>query len=658
LVTKTRPSHRPDIDGLRCLAILPVVLFHLGIQRISGGFVGVDIFFVISGYLITGIVARDTLAGRFTFASFYERRVRRIAPALAVVLALCSIGAYFTLLPGDLIQYGRSLAAALFSYSNFYFWTQSDYFKPTFVKLLLHTWSLSVEEQFYVVLPVTIVLLRNRWRLLQALLTVFAVVSLGFSTWLSLKYPEAGFYMPFSRAWELLIGSLLVICPPPQLKWRFANESLALLGLALIFTSILLFSKTTIFPGPSALTPCLGTALLLFSGERGTAVGKVLSLRPIAFIGLISYSVYLIHWPLILFSRMGVLPGHLHHTPGGQLLLLLGSLFLGVLSWRFVETPFRAGASKRWTRKRVWVGFATATATLLAVAISYLTTAGIPWRFPQRAIQLAQYLNQPQRNRQGVCFITTTDRFDKNFNPDICTASAPQRPTYLVAGDSHAAALWYGFTQALPQVHFPQITSSGCLPVRGSYDDTNCGLMRRFLYQQYLAKNKPDMVLLTARWYSAKELSQMGPTIRWLQTQQIPVTIIGPVQEYDLPLPMVLAFAAKKNDPDLPKRYELPEFGKLDSDFRKAAEELNVKYLSPRKQLCTGLTCREYADEAKTVPVLTDDNHLSYQAAELLVKKWIADGELRPARASDTKNQFSAITPPPGARGTGLIPAS
>ncbi len=312
-------KYRADIDGLRAVAVLSVLAFHIGLSRFGGGFVGVDVFFVISGYLISSIIFADINASRFTITGFYERRIRRIFPALVAMLVVASVVAVIYLLPGELVDYAKSLLAATGSASNVYFWSHSGYFASPTSKPLLHTWSLAVEEQFYISFPLFLLLVRRFWP--QRLRT--AVVALFFLSFVSScvvvsRNADTAFYMPYTRAWELLLGTLLSLNIFPRLRLAWTRNVATLTGIGMIGWSVLFYSQETLFPGASALLPCVGSALIIWAGEGGTSlVGSALSWRPVVFIGLISYSLYLWHWPVIVLRHMGMLVGLSAITFGG-----------------------------------------------------------------------------------------------------------------------------------------------------------------------------------------------------------------------------------------------------------------------------------------------------------------------------------------------------
>ena len=341
-------AYRPDIDGLRALAVLSVVFFHFEFLGFSGGFVGVDIFFVISGYLITSIIVGDLEVGRFSFARFYERRIRRIVPAFIVMLAAATIASVALFPPKELAQFGISAAAAAGFCSNIFFAFQTNYFAgPDSMMPLLHTWSLGVEEQFYILWPLLLFACsRMGARLAVSVLVVgLATASLAYSGWgVNTKYASQLFYLLQSRAWELMFGAILALGLVPRIGNRWLRDGLALLGIAMIALAVSYFSSTTPFPGLWATIPCLGAMLVIHTGQqRDTVVYRLLSLPPFVFIGLISYSLYLWHWPVFAFAE-----NYLGRpfSFGEAVLLMIVCIAIATASWRYVEQPFRYGERK------------------------------------------------------------------------------------------------------------------------------------------------------------------------------------------------------------------------------------------------------------------------------------------------------------------------
>jgi len=372
-------SYRPEIDGLRAIAIIPVILFHAGFEWFSGGYVGVDVFFVISGYLIASIIIREKEAGAFSFAHFYERRARRILPALFFILLICIPFAWLLLLPQELNDFGKSLAASSLFSSNILFWLESDYFgaETEFIPLI-HTWSLAIEEQFYLFFPLLMI---SCWGIgkhrLVLILSCIATISFSFSEWGWRHFPEANFYLLLSRIWELMIGVLVAFY---LLKKRqvigYIGEFGSILGLALILLSVFFLDKSHPFPSVYALPPIIGTALVILFTHSKTIVYKLLSIKALTFVGLISYSAYLWHQPIFVFARL-----YLIDEPKPLLMGLLSllALLLAYLSWRFIETPFRE--KQHFSQKQIFLFSFLGSLFFIGIGISMVATNGAAFRF-------------------------------------------------------------------------------------------------------------------------------------------------------------------------------------------------------------------------------------------------------------------------------------
>jgi len=352
----THLKYRADIDGLRSLAIIPVVLFHAGFSSFSGGYVGVDVFFVISGYLITSIILREQATGGFRLSEFWARRARRILPAMLFVIAAVLIAGWFFLAPIDYQDLGRTARYQAFLSSNIYFWKSAGYFDTASeLKPLLHMWSLAVEEQFYLIFPFVCLacsLPFLKKRRIWVFLTI-AVASFAYSAWFIDEKPDTIFFLSHARAWELLAGSILASLMfdcRTSISSLLANI-LALLGLSLILGSVFFYTPNDIFPGIAALPTVLGTVLLIFSNTQKTWVSALLSSPPLVAIGLISYSLYLWHWPLFAYSNYMSLK-----EPDIQqrLLLLCASFILAYASWRWIENPIRKMPFFKTNKRALW----------------------------------------------------------------------------------------------------------------------------------------------------------------------------------------------------------------------------------------------------------------------------------------------------------------
>jgi peptidoglycan/LPS O-acetylase OafA/YrhL len=465
-------KYRSEIDGLRALAVLPVILFHAGSQTFAGGFVGVDVFFVISGYLITSLILADVEKGVFSIASFYERRARRILPALFLVMIVCVPVAWLLLPAPQMKDFAQSLSAVSLFGSNVLFWRESGYFDTAAeLKPLLHTWSLGVEEQYYILFPpILVILLKLRAEWLWGLLGAGAALSLGLAEFSSSAFPAANFFLLPTRAWELLcgaLGALYVFRNPRNKTSRVIAELAGTLGLALIAYSVLVYRESTPFPGRYALVPVLGTLLVILFATQQTTVGRLVGNRLFVGIGLISYSAYLWHQPLFAFYRNAA-PAT--ESTGVLLLLVFASLLLAYVSWRFVEKPFR---DRQRTRPPV---------------IASVAVAGTVFFF---ALGLVGHFN------------------DGFSDAEASATRMPQPKTsqdFVVLGDSHGAHLITGLN-ALTTGEVADYTSNGCIPFRNvdRYDHrfVRGECVRKINgYLDALGSNDPDAYIV---------ISSMGP---------------------------------------------------------------------------------------------------------------------------------------------------
>lgn len=417
-------NYRRDIDGLRTVALVPVILFHAGVEFLAGGFVGVDVFFVISGFLITSIIARELDAGNFSIWRFYERRARRILPALFFVLAVTTIAAYVIMLPNELADFGKWLNGVIFFVSNIVFWREAGYFEgASELNPLLHTWSLAVEEQFYIFFPPFLWLIW-RWRkwAVWLILGVIALGSLLMSDFLSTRLTDANFYLLPTRTWELLCGSLLAIylIRKPQPTGLLA-EALSLGGLIAIITAVAVFSAATPFPSFYALVPVLGTVAVLFAASPQTIVGKMLGWSPIVGLGLISYSAYLWHQPMFAFARM-IAPEN--HPPTAVMLALsVLSLIFAWVSWRFIEAPFRK--KDHFSQRQVFIGSAIGGAMFASVGVALFVSNGFVQRYPLNEARILAQSNGDYADYVRV-----------GYRVAINAKLSPDQPNLVIIGDS------------------------------------------------------------------------------------------------------------------------------------------------------------------------------------------------------------------------------
>ena len=537
-------KYRADVDGLRALAIGPVVLYHAGVAAVPGGFVGVDIFFVISGYLIAGLILADIEAGRFTIANFYERRIRRIFPALFAMLAASCVAALWLLPPLDLQGFGASVAAAAAFVSNLLFAHEAGYFDAAAeLKPLLHTWSLGVEEQFYLFFPGLMLLLRRQSRARMAIVIgVLALASFAGSLAALSIDPGPAFFPGPWRFWELSLGVLAALGALPVPRSRAAREAMAIAGLAAIAWSVLALSRADPFPGAMALFPCVGALLLILSGEGGGSLcNRLLATRPFVFLGLVSYSLYLWHWPLIVFAKRMLM----RHPHGLELLALLAaSLLLAVLSWRFVEAPvrLRPGASR--APRRVFVAAALLIAAGLGFGVACWQAQGWPSRFPGN---FPAHVRGREDFRPGTCFLEEKQGY-ADWNRADCGIDRGTGPQVLLWGDSFAAHYVPGLVASpvAARYRYLQYTAYSCPPVVGvqvPWAPACAGVNARI--DEVLSRRPFEVVVLAARWerYWGRYLdaAAVQAQVDRLRARGLRVVLVGqgPSFEFDDPVDYV-----------------------------------------------------------------------------------------------------------------------
>jgi peptidoglycan/LPS O-acetylase OafA/YrhL len=614
----------------------------LELWGLRGGFVGVDVFFVISGYLISTIILTEVTVGRFSLAAFYERRIRRIFPALFAMLVVYTALAWVFFLPNELVAYSRSLIAALLSGSNLYFYQRTGYFNLPQSYPLLHTWSLGVEEQFYIFFPLFVLAIR-RWFPARIRLSIVlcAVVSLISSAADVYYNRNAAFYLPQCRAWELLVGTLLSLNALPPIRSGLWRNVAAAVGLMSVGYSMHYYNSSTPFPGLAALVPCLGAALMIESSRSGDSlVRRLLGWGPMRFVGRISYSLYLWHWPVIVLGGMGILsvteklilPRWLPQAALGRLdvaVEILLSFALATLSWRFIETPFRDG-SIQLPRRRLFRITAAATAITAVASVLVILSGGFKGRFSPQIETLASYLGNTQdvnATRMGVCFITTADRFE-DFKYSTCLKRTTDRRNYLLLGDSHSAVIWQALSKALDGSNIMQANTSGCAPVLHPLTDGNCRRMMQYVYQTYLRDNQVDGLLLESRWQQT-DIPSLDESIAWANAHNVHVVLFGPVPEYDIALPRLEAYSAIWNDPELVQDHRVRAIASLDEQMATlAADKWHVPYISLYRTVCPNGSCMVYVDAAHTKPLLFDSNHLTAEAAQVVINQVVKMGTL------------------------------
>lgn len=632
-------DYRPDIDGLRALAIMAVLIFHARPSWLSGGFLGVDIFFVISGFLITGIIQRDLELGRFSISRFYEKRIRRIIPALYAVLIASVITAYFLLLPSEMEEFARSVHYTVFSISNFYFLDQfQNYFGgDAHSAPLLNTWSLAVEEQYYLFFPLLLILFHKFTRskkTKEILFVALFLTSLIAAYFIGKSQPMSAFFMLPFRLWEMMAGSLLALMPISKSSHKFGDTISQFSWITIIF-SFLLVSEINLIPGLSALPACLATVAIIHYGRsHETHVKRLLSLKPLVALGLISYSVYLWHWPLMVFAR------DLHLPP---IALISISIILGWLSWKFIEEPFRKPTFL--TRKKIFTLWALSTFMFVSAAMFVKKSHGLAFRFPEKARYFLAFKERPTTYLHDV-----KKHYDPSLAPTFGTPNV--EPTIALLGDSHADALAPIVDQLAREngLAFRLFTISGQSPIEGIVAADKGSPEKSGAYSTktlaLLAANpKLNTVVLHSRWsiYNRGK-NELGPhhfpalfghdfktrneldsyyaqqireTIRQLLAAGKKVVLIYPVPEPVLNVP---DFLARK----VIEQQNLPEYVPCHSYFPRqqfvidtldALQDPKIIHLRPAEILLKNGQLQILKDNQ---PLFSDDDHLSEAGAAKL----------------------------------------
>ena len=636
-------TYRPEIDGLRALAVVPVILYHADVPYFNGGFIGVDIFFVISGYLITSIILADLESGSFSLRNFYERRARRILPALFIVMLACIPFAWLWLTPSRLDSFGQSIIAANLFVSNILFWSETGYFLPAAeTKPLMHTWSLAVEEQYYLLFPLFLLLGWRRFsrNTLYLILTTVGITSFALCLYAAEHYPSANFYLLPTRGWELLLGSLCAIFLKENRHAEWKNGSLAAIGLALICFSVFWIDQSDRHPGWITLLPTIGCTLFILFGTANTLPGKVMGYRPLVVIGLISYSAYLWHFPIL------VLPEHrLIDSPGvsSTLSALAITLVISVVSWRYLETPFRN--KEKVSRRHLIVFCLSSSAVLLLCAGLMVFNDG----YPKRTSGTIHYGKLEHEFIANYGLSETCD-----LQHQCRTREAPET---LLWGDSFAMHLAAGLAKHEAALNgLQQITRSQCYPMIGlavltgdskSSHTVDCIQYNQKVVEWLATESSPKQVVLASPFtFSKFELMVNGQqmpyskelvteklkqTIRTLEGMGKKIVVIAPPPQNGKNLGDCLLKSFWFNQsPDL---CNFPTDQIADSSIEAYSLLGELESFSTviklNRLICSDGLCRVSIDN---VPIYRDQGHLSVEGSLLL-------GEELSLRIADTMSQ-------------------
>ena len=614
------------------MAVLSVILYHLDPRLMPGGYTGVDVFFVLSGYFITRQITHLMDTGSFSLIDFYDRRIRRLFPALFLMLAVTTILACVLFLPEDLELYARTLLGAGFSFSNVVFWQRSGYFEPTTqFEPLLHTWSLGVEEQFYLLFPPVLLVLWRHTKRWAARLTLLAVVSsFALSAYGVSRFPSATFYLLPTRAWELGLGVLLALAIVQPPRNRLSREISSALGLLMIVAACLWISRDFMFPGLRALLPCLGSALLIWSGMGDVAEGdapatrRLLTLRPIVFVGLLSYSLYLWHWPIFSLAYYAYLGAPSVGAKAG----LLGLVFLlSFLSYIYVEKPLRTG-KHGWTTVRSRFHWAGISALMTFVMTLFLAiSGGWPSRMSDEVVRYSAARSDFSPVR-GTCHASGFG--DTPFD-ETCVFGPSTAPGVIVFGDSHGAEISHALGETAIEnqtFHVRQLTGSLCPPSEGfsHLERPDCNKSTS-LWLNGLEKEPPSIIVIVAfyqKWHEEQSMREkfwhgFDKTLDRLTAKGHQIILLGGVPQHKyIPLPTKIASRKRYNPSATAYQFDRASqtFEESGSRLEQIAVKYSAEYIPITDFVCgTGHECNGLRDG---LPIYFDDQHVTVTVSRAL----------------------------------------
>ncbi|MEY3278557.1 MAG: putative peptidoglycan O-acetyltransferase YrhL [Actinomycetota bacterium] len=619
-------QYMPHVDGLRAYAVLGVMCFHFGIASLPGGFFGVDVFFVISGFLITSILWREMTQENFSYLTFYRRRALRILPALFVVTIITAIVAFNVVSPKDFSMIANGLFGIATFSSNwvFQFDASSDYFAPSSdLNPLLHMWSLAIEEQFYIFFPAILMLIirkaKSKTRLIVAAL---AALSLA----LVFVLPDTNlFYITPARMWQLLAGSLLAIGFATLNRIHKSATALATLGIALIAISYFApFFEVSGLSGFS-IVPVIGAVLVLGWGDAPNRIIQIiLTARPIVFVGKISYSLYLVHWPIVVFSRhLGLDP----FTVQMQIISFGATFIAGYLSWRFVEKPFR-GISKDYSSTKI-LKFSVLSLVIILIAGLLLNNHGTTkvkdaqssTNSREKLLAMGdKFLYYPLYQR-GSCFLDFEQTAaDYPITECLPWQNSTDSTRLLIFGDSHAAHLYSGLKSNLNNKYsVGQLSAASCRPIKSK--DSRCNSTLKLLGSTIEGPQKPDIVAIAGNWNSSlKKMSQselireLSKTIQSVRKQQPNIVLVGQMPSFSVAVPDLLY----RDNPSGRANYLNISAPTLNPALRDLAQRLNIEFFDPSAAHCVGELC-----DVGTVskPWYWDAGHLTQTGSAVITKE-------------------------------------
>lgn len=625
-------KYRPEVDGLRAIAVCAVVLYHaefifLNVNPFVGGYIGVDVFFVISGYLITSIILREMNEGRFSFASFYERRARRILPALFTVMLTSIPFAWMHMRPKAMQEYAGSILSSLAFSSNIWFWQEDSYWaEPSALKPFLHTWSLSVEEQFYLLFPIILLLLVKflHGHLKKFFISLF-FASLLLANFCSYHYADAAFYLLPTRAWEIFAGVLLaqIEIDKGRINHPLLNVTMPAVGLLLVCTSIVFFDDQTLHPSFITLIPILGTMLLIWFCRKGEIITGLLSSKAFVGVGIISYGFYLWHFPVFAFAAITGASS----TQYDKAVWIALSLILSIATYFLIEKPAR---NRQKLKIKIFIPFILLPCLILLISQTvFYKTDGAEFRLDRFAkIVDTNYWSEEKNNREKFrthygCWMST----DSNIHGvpfDLCESkeNLNKNGLIMVIGDSNAAAIVPGLISRFGRDAIVQRVANSCAPNKYSPIDI-CRQTTKAAIQDMNELN-PDLVILGWRYKEYKDTHILRDLLdNDLKPFRDKIIVLGPLPRWNhLPNQLHELF---KHDPihfETPERLApLPVTFQLEYLMEKVAKEKGVAYLSPVKTFCDEGKCLVKVGNKPDDITAWDAVHLTSNASLFLVEQ-------------------------------------
>ncbi|MDP2596924.1 acyltransferase family protein [Alteromonas stellipolaris] len=617
----TKLSYRPDIDGLRAFAVSAVVLFHCGFYGLSGGFIGVDIFFVISGYLITSLLVRDLTKGNFSLTAFYAKRIRRLYPALVFTLLITLFGGYFIFMPDEFKELGQSAVSVVTYLSNIFFWLKSDYFDgPSELKPLLHTWSLAVEEQFYIIFPLIMILvfkLHKQFRNL-ALFTLLLLSLIACTLYVRIDNSATFFFMPF-RIWEFLTGALCTLAVRLVVK-NTTREIITFIGLLLIALSVVLIDESMLFPGVSATPVCLGTALVIAFNNSETYISRFLAAKPIVFVGKISYSTYLIHWPLVVFYTYYIIR---EINLVEKLTLVFLSFLFGYIIYSTVENRFRKGKITPKESKSTFMYTVVFSVFVACIGGFIHIQDGFKQRFAVAKIANAD--TSTLQPNLGKCFLSTNENFEKwSGNSCFIGAKKESKSNTLLWGDSHANHLVYGIYNQKETIksNILLFANAGCPSIFDAQPNNrpNCAQNNSNVIK-IIETHDINHVILSSNWQYAVaqgvKLDKLVDTIKTLKESNVKVSLINQLPIYPINNPEYLILRLSNGKPFDEDWHLKPSKGQRTTEkVSKIVKTSNIPTINSMATFCKHGKCK-IIDKGNLM--VKDAGHLSRSGSDYFI---------------------------------------